>query len=283
MARRKKKGGRIGFVDLDLNNFHANVYLKHLRGGLKSRGFSVAGAWALKEKPSRRWAGENDVPWFDTPEALDEAVDHYMILAPGAPEVHLDLAKKILPFGKTTYIDKTFADSHAAAKKIFALADKHRVAVQTTSALRYTNIQQWAAETGSPVKHVVTWGSGRSFGEYAIHPVEMAISLLGPKAVSVQRRGTGKYSQLLVNFTGDRTATIHVFLNSTPFAAAITTAKETKLLPVEGCDIFYNMQDAILRLFETGKADIDRKESLLIRRILDKADDPKALRGPVKL
>ena len=37
-------GKRIGFVDLNLDNYHANVFLQALRGPLLSRGFTVAGA-----------------------------------------------------------------------------------------------------------------------------------------------------------------------------------------------------------------------------------------------
>ena len=39
---------RIGFVDFDIDNFHADVYLKLLRGDLQSRGFTVADATALQ-------------------------------------------------------------------------------------------------------------------------------------------------------------------------------------------------------------------------------------------
>ena len=278
----KKSGKRIGYVDWDLNNFHSKVYLQHLRGALKKRGFTVAGAWAVKEKPSRAWAGENNVPYFDTPKELNENVDYYMVLAPGTPEVHLDLCRKVFPFGKTTYVDKTFAESLSSAKKIFALADRHKTRIQTTSALRYTNVQETVAkELGGrkAVKHMVTWGGGRSFGEYAIHPVELAVSILGPNAKRLMRRGTEKQSQLLIDFTNSRTAVVNVFVGSASFAASVTTKDETRLLPVEGCDIFLNMAGAILDLFETGKPSIDRKESLAIRRILDAAADPRARDG----
>ena len=38
---------RIGFVDYKLDNFHANVFLKAIRGPLKDRGGSVAGCFAV--------------------------------------------------------------------------------------------------------------------------------------------------------------------------------------------------------------------------------------------
>src|SRR6185369_12441242 len=133
---------RIGFVDYKLENFHANVYLKAYRNQLKDRGWTVAGCYALDEANGRAWAEHNDVPFLKSPEALNEQVDCYMILAPANPELHLKLCEQI-----------------------FALADQHKTAIQTTSALRYTSVQQHAKE--SAPKHMITWGGGSSFGEYA--------------------------------------------------------------------------------------------------------------------
>src|SRR4051794_28582268 len=133
---------RIGFVDYRLENFHANVFLKAYRGALRERGWSVAGAYALDEGDGRAWAKKNDLAYFDSPAALNESVDAFMILAPANPELHLALCEAVFPFGKTTYVDKTFAPDLATAKMIFQLADRHKTPIQTTSALRYTNVQQ---------------------------------------------------------------------------------------------------------------------------------------------
>src|SRR5688500_12538073 len=82
-------GRRIGFVDLNLDNYHANVFLQALRGPLAERGFTVAGATGTQTAPSRAWAEKNKVPFFENAAALNEAVDFFMVLAPSNPEVHL--------------------------------------------------------------------------------------------------------------------------------------------------------------------------------------------------
>jgi len=283
MARKKPK--RIGFVDYDPNNFHADVYLQLLQGDLQPRGYAVSGVLAMRDRPGRAWAEANDVPYYASAEALNEAADFYVVLAPNRPEVHLELCRMVFPFGKTTYVDKTFAPDLAAARRIFALADKHKVKVQTTSALRYTGVQDYVRQVGrARVRHMVAWGGGRSFDEYAIHPVELVVSCMGPGAVSLTRRGTGSQSQLLVNFSGGRTAVINVYTKSnTPFMATVTTARETRHLPVDGSRIFRDTAAAVLDLFDSGRPAIDRRESLMIRRILDAAADPRALKGFVKL
>src|SRR5688500_7110653 len=187
-------GIRIGFVDHKLENFHANVFLKADRDALKDRGAAVAGCYGLDIDNGKAWAAHNDVPWFTSPAAMNEHVDAFMILAPSNPELHLKLAEMVLPLAKPTYIDKTFAPDVATAKKIFALADQHKTPVQTTSALRYSNVQDHVRAAKSPVRHMIAWGGGSSFGEYAIHPVELLISCMGADAIAVMRRGSGDYS-----------------------------------------------------------------------------------------
>ncbi len=277
---------RIGFVDYKLENFHANVYLKILREDLKARGYEVSGAWSLDEASGKEWAAKNNVPYFTSPESLDKNCDFYVILAPSNPETHLELCKKFFRFGKTTYVDKTFAPDTRTAEKIFKIADKFGVKMQTSSALRYTNVQDAVKQSGGTgiVKHVVTWGGGSSFGEYAIHPVELAVSVMGPDAETLMRRGGGNLSQLLINFSGGRTAVVNVYANnSTPFAASVTDEKETKIINVDSSKIFVNLAAAVLDLFDTGKEGIDRAESLAIRRILDAAEKTAALKKFIKI
>jgi predicted dehydrogenase len=278
-------GRRIGFVDLNLDNYHANVFLQALRGPLAARGFTVAGAIGAKTAESRAWAEKNRVPFFDTAAALNAAVDFFMVLAPSNPEVHLDLCRQVFPFRKPAYVDKTFAPDHATARQIFALADEHGTPVQTSSALRYTNVQDEVRKASSEkVEHMITWGGGGSFDEYAIHPLELLVSVMGHEATGLMRRGTAERSQLLIEFTNGRTGVVNVFpKTATPFAASFTTEKATRHVEVDVGKIFTNNQAAILDFFEAGKPNIDRRESLKLMRMLEVARDRSALKGFVVL
>jgi predicted dehydrogenase len=275
---------RIGFVDLHLDNYHANVFLQALRGPLAPRGFTIAGGMGLKTAESRAWAEKNRVPFFEKNSDLNAAVDFFMVLAPSNPEVHLDLCRRILPFRKPTYVDKTFAPNHDVARQIFALADEHGTPTQTSSALRYTNVQDEVRKAGAKVEHMITWGGGGSFDEYAIHPLELLVSVMGHEATGLMRRGAAERAQLLVEFTGARTGVVNVFpKTNTPFAASFTTEKATRHVEVDVPKIFVNNQSAILDFFAAGKPNIDRRESLTIMRLLDAARDPRALKGFVPL
>jgi hypothetical protein len=279
-------GKRIGFVDNKLDNYHANTYLAILRDQLKDRGYTVTACTAMDEAGGRAWAEAKGVPYFSDLERMNESVDHYVVLAPSNPELHLELCRRVLPFGKTTYVDKTFAPDVKTARAIFQLADKHGVAMETTSALRYSNVQDEVGKLGGPaaVRHMVTWGGGGSFGEYAIHPTELAISCMGAAVQRLMRRGAEPFSQLLLDFSGGRTAIVNVYVKTaTPFAAAVTTEKETKLIAVDGAKIFINTAAAMLKLFDTGRPSVERGESLMIRRILDVAGSPRATKGFVRL
>jgi hypothetical protein len=95
----------------------------------------------------------------------------------------------------------------------------------------------------------------------------------------MMRRGTDGYSQLLLNFSDDRTAVANVYTKGgTDFAASVTTDKQTTYLPVDTSKLFVDAASAILDFLEAGKPTIDRRESLAVRRILDAAADPGALK-----
>ena len=280
-----EKTNRIGFVDDNLDNFHARTYLRILRAELKDRGFVVSGATALQAEKSRRWANEHDVPYFDTVERLNKVVDYFAVLAPATPQTHLGLCQQVLPLGKTTFVDKTFAPDTATAEKIFALADKHKVAMQSSSALRYTAIQKHVAEAGRDnLRHMISWGGGSNFDEYVIHPLELVISCMGHEAVELMRRGTEPQSQLLINFTRGRTAVVNVYNKSrTQYAATVTTDQGTDHIVVDTSGIFVDTAAAVLDFFDKGRPNIDRRESLSIMRIIDAAKDDDALERFVKL
>ena len=245
----------------------------------------VTGCTGLRAEAGRAWAGRHGVTYYDSVAELDAHVDGYAVLAPSNPEVHLALCEQVFPYRKPTYVDKTFAPDLATAERIFALADQYGVPMQTSSALRYTNVHDQLAELGrDQVRHLVTWGGGSSFAEYAIHPTELAISCLGPEIERVMRRGTGDHSQLLLDLSHGRTAVVNVYTNAnTPFAASLTTADRTLLIPVDTSRIFLNMAAAMLELFASGQPNIDRRESLAIRRVLDLAETAEAQQGFVPL
>lgn len=276
---------RIAFVDHNLNGYHARVFYQALREDLKGRGFEFAGCHALQEKEGREWAEKNGERYFDSLAELDKAADCFMILAPSNPEVHLDLCRQVFPFRKPTYVDKTFAPDVATAEKIFALADRIGLPIQTTSALRYTNVQAHVAKVGREnLRHMTAWVAGSNFNEYVIHPVELIVSCMGPEVVRLMRRGAEPESQLLIDFSDGRTGTVNVFNKTrTRYSASVTTRKATDYFEVDLKRIFVDNLAAIMDFFESGEPNVDRRETLAIMKILEASRNPAAAEGFVSL
>ena len=106
---------KIGFVDYYLSEWHANNYPAWIEKESEKLGYDYKVCYAYGEIDSpiggissEEWCKKNNVELCKTIEEICEKSDYLFILAPSNPERHLDLAKKVLPYGKTTYIDKTF-------------------------------------------------------------------------------------------------------------------------------------------------------------------------------
>lgn len=279
-------GKRIAFVDAKLDNYHANVFLEHLRGSLKDRGYTVSACHALDEAGGREWAKKNTIPYVSDPKQLGKAADVFMVLAPSNPELHLELVKKVVGFGKPVWVDKTFAPDLKTAVELFSLADKHQVPMETASALRYTPIQSAAEEIGNAnLQHVVCWAPGRSIGEYLVHPTEMAVSLLGPEVrrlTAVPDAGDGL--TVTVEFSRSRTAVIHLMIGTKqPYTATLATADTVTHRGIDGGDLFRDACAGLLDFFDRKAPTFARAETLAIMRILDAVRDPAARMGFVPL
>ena len=156
---------KIGIIDYFIDEWHSNTYLGLFERASKALGvdYKVVYGYAEVEQEGKMqtdaWCEKNGVTRCATIEELCEKSDYILILAPANPETHLKYAKIALPYGKTTYIDKTFAPDLATAKEIFALAEKYNTKIFTSSALRYA--EEIADYTD--VKNVMIKGGGRSW------------------------------------------------------------------------------------------------------------------------
>ena len=134
---------KIGIIDYFIDEWHSNTYLSLFEQASKALGvdYKVVYGYAEVEKEGKMltddWCKKNNIIRCQTIEELCEKSDNILILAPANPETHLKYAEKALAYGKTTYIDKTFAPDLETAKKIFELAEKYNTKIFTSSALRF--------------------------------------------------------------------------------------------------------------------------------------------------
>ena len=132
---------KIGFIDLFIDEWHANNYPGWIRSSSLASEFTLWGAWEEKPNPDGRdlaaWCREFDVRAYDSLDQLIADCDCFVVLAPSSPEAHERLAEKVLASGKPVYIDKPFAPDLAAAKRLFDRADAYHTPMWSSSALRF--------------------------------------------------------------------------------------------------------------------------------------------------
>ncbi len=217
------------------------------------------------------------VPYVDTVHHLAQQVDAFAVLAPSTPETHLGLCEQVLPYAKPTFVDKTFASNAATAEQIFAMADKFAAPVQTTSALRTTNVQAEVSRLQQPLTSMAVWAGGASFGEYGIHPVELVVSCLGHVVRRMTVAGVDPHTTLVIEFEQGRMATIDFnAAEHVPFYAVLTTGSGAQPVAVDDSTLFVDAMAAILDFFEAGRSLVPRAQTLSIMRILDAARQARA-------
>ncbi|NLG14982.1 MAG: Gfo/Idh/MocA family oxidoreductase [Lentisphaerae bacterium] len=266
---------KLGFIDLFIDEWHANNYPAWIRGSKFAADFKLHLAWEEAPKEGRRdlkqWCKDFDmIPAQSIQQVVDEC-DALFVLAPSNPEVHERLAEIPLKSGKPLYIDKPFAPSRAAAQRIIQLAQKHNTPLMSSSALRYSNeiIEARQKITPAEIAFVGTRGGGSSFEEYGIHQLEMIVSLIRAKASKLMQCGAGDTKHLVIEFdTGARASvTLQAAL---PFTLTIAAGGKTREITSTN-NFFPNLLDEILNFFNTGISPIAIEETLEIATILEVA------------
>ena len=263
---------KIGFVDYYISEWHANHYPEWIQQANEAlcTDYQVAYAWAeldvspLDQVTTDQWCEKFGVERCTTIEELCEKSDYIIVLAPSDPEKHLQYAQKVLPFGKLTYIDKTFAPDYATAKKIFDIAKQYNTPFFSSSALRYAEELKGVG----PVKSMFLTASGSNFVEYIIHPVEMIVSLVNDPIEKVKVEAMdGQWICRVVSQNGTQAAIM--FSNGYNY--------NIMALPVEGkpyrqaitSSFFVSLLQDIIHFFETGEYSFDPQQTLEVMRVRD--------------
>ena len=263
---------KIGIVDYYLSEWHANNYPAWLKKASEALGIdaTVTAAWAEKEVSpvdgvsTDAWCQKQGVARAESLEALCENCDAIMILAPSDPEKHLEYARVVLPYGKPTFIDKTFAPDFEEAQTIVALAKQYGTPMFSSSALRFAD--ELEALNGS--RDLILTAGGSNLPEYLIHPLEMAIKVLNAsiESVWVKRQG-GQY--LLGGQTADGARMTVVFAQKMPYTVAAEGQDGSASYTAIRSDFFGGLMRAILSFFDSGIPPVKAEETLQIMQLRD--------------
>lgn len=252
----------IGFIDHYLDEWHANMYPAWIRAASKGA-WEVTLAWEETARPGGKsvdaWCAEQNVRKAASLKQVVEECDAIIVLSPDNMERHEALADLPLRSGKPVYIDKTFAPTAAAARRMFAKARKHGTPMCSSSALRFSpDLRTLRKDTigAGPVRLVAARGHNDFRKQYAVHTIEMLVILLGTGARRVMQGGTPATPVLLVDYDDGRRGVVE--LNVPAFQLFVEYGEAGKTAAVEITQDFWNSEGgfipSLLRFFETGES-----------------------------
>jgi hypothetical protein len=276
---------KIGFIDYFIDEWHANNYPQMIANSSFKDKFEVTLAWDKIQKEGRRsidqWCKEMNIPKAKSIEQVVNECDCLIVLSPDNSEMHEELADLPLKSKKRVYIDKPFAPSLAAAKRLFEKADKYGTPLMSSSALRFgSDLEKALKETiaGVPVHYAATRGGG-VFHIYSIHQVEMLVMALGTGAKRVMQCGNDKANLMVVDYGDGRRGSINLLCNN-PFGMGIQYGDGQSLDIGQMNDFFQRFIEAMLKYFDTGEIVVPKEETLEIAAIIEAGNA--ALKKPDK-
>jgi len=262
----------IGFIDYELDNWHANHYPDMIREASGGE-WEVRYAWGYQDRPggvsSAAWADKFGVELCQSEEEVIEKSDRLIVLSPDNPEMHERLCQKALSSGKPTYVDKTFAPDAETARRIFAVAEASKTPCFSTSALRY------ASELEGPdlggIERIYSEGPG-PLEIYSIHQIEPIVALMKTEVKRIMALDTEAHPSFIIEFEDGRK--VQMVQRDDPSWSfrlqLINENNEAKVLSVES-DYFGNFIKAMIRFFDTAEEPVPHAETIRVMAIREAA------------
>ncbi len=271
---------KIGFIDLYLDEWHANQYIGWIRD-VSGGELSVAAAWAEMNSPKKgglsteAWCKKYEVEQADSIEALIGQSDCLLVLAPENPEKHWNFCQPALSSGKPVYVDKPFCLGSAEADRLFALAEKNHTPCFSASPLLYAS--EFQNIRRNTIQSLASWGPGH-VEDYAVHQIEPLLFLMGGVARSVLCTGTKDWPSFVIEFSDGRRASWAHHGEGTPYAMAIDHADGSADVLTVQSDFFRAFIQALCEFYLTGTPQAPHAQTIAVMGVQEAA--VKALRTP---
>ena len=204
---------------------------------------------------------------------------------------HLEQARLVIAAHKMLFIDKPLAASYEDAKEIARLAREAGVPWFSASSLRWSEITE--TMKFDDARSVITWGPGPleehhnklDLGWYAIHPIEVLYTLMGPGCEEVSRIETADGDLITGKWTGGRTGAVQTLK---PYGSygAVVFRKGGKVVqsPEKPKSGYEELVKQIVKFFETKQPPVANEVTLELYAFMDAAQRSKQAGGvPVKL
>jgi len=203
--------------------------------------------------------------------------------------VHLAQARAVIAAHKPVFIDKPLASTLEDAREIDRLAHAAGVPWFSSSSLRFGEI----AETMkfADASGVETWGPGPlephhqlDLAWYAIHPIELLYSLMGPGCEEVSRTYTPDADVIVGRWKDGRIGTVRALRPYSDYGAVVFRPKQILESPSRPADSYRPLLVEVMKFFETGQPPVPNQETLEIFAFMDAAQRSKDEGGkPLRL
>ena len=228
------------------------------------------------------------VHFFATIPELCQNVDAVLLESVDG-RVHLAQARAVIAAHKPLFIDKPLASTLDDAREIARLAAAAGVPWFSASSLRFGEIAEtmkFADATG-----VATWGPGPlephhqlDLSWYAIHPIELLYSLMGPGCAEVSRTYTPDADVIVGRWKDGRIGTVRALRPYSDYGAVVFRPKQIVESPSRPADSYRPLLVEVMKFFETGQPPVPNQETLEIFAFMDAAQRSKDEAGrPMRL
>ena len=216
-----------------------------------------------------------------------------IVLESGDGRIHLEQVKPVIAAGKPVFIDKPVAATLEDVREIDRLAKVAGVPWFSSSGLRFgviartmkfpdaTGIQVWGPGPFEEHHHLeLAW--------YAIHPIELLYTLMGPGCEEVTRISCGDFNAGADLITGrwkdGRIGTVRAVRPSADYGAVVFRPKQIVQSQPKAPYSYAPLVKQIVTFFETRKPPVSNAETLEIYAFMDAAQRSKEAGGkPMRL
>lgn len=202
--------------------------------------------------------------------------------------VHLDQFRQAATCGKPVFIDKPLASTLSDAREIARIAADRKVPWFSASSLRFGTVQALRSPdiTGASV-----WGPGPlekhqqlDLSWYAIHPIEMLFTLMGPNVEQVTRTYTPEADVVTGIWRGGRIGTVRAIRPYSTYGAVVFRRNGPPIVDNNIQASYPPLLLKIVQFIRTGVPPVPNRETLEIYSFLDAAQQSRDKGGiPVKV
>ncbi|HZC44293.1 MAG TPA: Gfo/Idh/MocA family oxidoreductase [Acidobacteriaceae bacterium] len=189
---------------------------------------------------------------------------------------HLDQFRQAVVCGKPVYIEKPLASTLSDARQIEQVAAAHHVAWFSSSPLRFGPVQ---AMRSPDISGAIVWGPGPfeplqqlDLSWYAIHPIEILFTLMGPDVQQVKRTYTPNADVITGIWKGGRIGTVRANRPYSTFGAIVFHTNQNEPALYSNIEPGYSpLLREIVKFMRTGVPPASNEETMKIYEFMDAA------------